>query len=602
MIYNITLIMKLSDYVIRYLAAQRVKHVFLITGGAIAHVVDSFRNVKGISYVCTQHEQAAAMAAEAYARLTGNIGVAMATSGPGATNLITGVCCAWFDSIPTVYVTGQVNREEQKGGSRVRQVGFQETDIVSIIKPITKFAAMVDDPLKIKYYLDKALYLAKSGRPGPVWLDIPMDVQRAEIDPQKLEVFSPSAYEVEESSAEPALEAKIKAALELMKKAKRPVIIAGGGIKLAKAQKEFEEFLKLTAFPLVTSWSGFDLVPHNYPLLIGQYGVYGNRGANFTVQNADLIIGIGSRFDTRQIGGRPETFAREARKIMVDIDQAELDKRRGVTPDLAIRADAQVFLAAVNSALKNLKKPNIGDWLRRAKEWKVKYPACLPEYFKEKKKVNPYVFAKVLSEELPSNAIVIPDDGGNLTWIMQAFELKKGQQLFSAFGNSPMGYSFPAGIGAVFAVGPKRQVVSIIGDGSFQINIQELQTIAHYRVPLKVFILNNRSYGIIKQFQDMYFGGRHEASSPEKGYSAPDFMKIAKAYGIKAISIFNHKDLRSKIRRVLAEKRAVICDVNIPDNQKLVPKLEFGKPIEELSPSLPRSEFLKNMIIKPSQS
>lgn len=587
--------MKLSDYLIQYIKDQGVKDVFLVTGGAVAHIVDSFRNVKGIGYVCTQHEQPAAMAAEAYSRVTGNIGVAMATSGPGATNLITGMCCAWFDSIPTVYITGQVNRGESKGKSRARQVGFQETDIVSMVKPITKYAVLVDDPLKIKYYLDKAFYIAKEGRPGPVLIDVPMDVQRAEIDPTKLKGFGAPKVQ----GVSPSFKKKIRSSLALIAKAKRPVILAGGGIKLSKANAELLEFVKKTGFPVVTSWSGFDLVPHSHKLLVGQFGVYGNRGANFAVQNADLVISVGSRLDTRQTGGRPDTFAREAKKIVVDIDRGELDKRRGLTPDVDICADAKLFLKEINQSLKDIKLPKIDSWLKKAAEWKVKYPTVLPEYEKQKGSVNSYVFARTLSEEAAANSIVLPDDGGNLTWMMQSWQLKDGQTLFSAFGNSPMGYSFPAAIGASYAANHKRPVLCVIGDGSFQMNIHELQTVAHYKIPIKIFILNNHSYGIIKQFQDMYFGGRHEASSREKGYSCPDFIKVAQAYGLKTVSINNHQELRKKIKEVLASKEAVLCDVLLDEGQKLIPKLEFGKSIEDLMPYLPREEFKKNMIVKP---
>ena len=590
--------MKLSDYVIKYLASRKVRHVFLITGGAVAHLVDSFRKVKGITYICNQHEQASAMAAESYSRLTKNIGVAMATSGPGATNLITGICCAWFDSIPNLYITGQVNTNESKGNTKVRQVGFQETDIVNIIKPITKLAIQVTDPKKIKYYLDKSFYIAKSGRPGPVLLDIPMNIQQAEINPAKLQVFAvPKEYSVRDNAV--VLKKKVSIAFKLIVKARRPVIVVGGGVKLANAQKEVKEFIKKTGFPTVTSWSGFDVVPFNHPLLVGQYGVYGNRGANFAVQNSDLIISIGSRLDTRQTGGRPDTFAREAKKIVVDIDQAELDKRRGLVPDIAICSDAKRFLAIINKELNGFHSSVTVDWLKRAKIWKTKYPACLPEYYKQKSSVNPYVFAKILSSELKRDAVIIPDDGGNLTWTMQSFEIKDGQTLFSAFGNSPMGYSVAAGIGAAFAVNNKRPVVSIIGDGSMQMNIQELQTIFHYQVPVKVFILNNHSYGIIKQFQDMWFEGRHIASSPESGYSPPDFIKVAKAYGLKSVSIKNHQELQKKIKEVLKFRGPVICDVLLKSDQKLTPKLEFGKPIEDLSPYLSRKEFLANMLIKP---
>src|SRR3989344_7707370 len=586
--------MKLSDYLIQYLADKNVKHVFLITGGAVAHIVDSFRNVKSIRYICHQHEQGAAMAAEAYSRLSGTLGVSMATSGPGATNLITGMCCAWFDSIPTLYITGQVNTDEQKGKSAVRQVGFQETDIVAIVKPVTKFAAMVTDPKDIKYYLDKAMCCAYEGRPGPVLLDIPMNVQRAEINPKALRSFTPPSEKKLYDRGDTLIK-KVRATMRLMKHAKRPVIIVGGGVRLAGAVSEMKEFIKKSGVPVVTSWSGFDAIAYNHPLHVGQFGVYGNRAANFAVQNSDVLISVGSRLDTRQTGGKPALFARGAKRVMVDIDRAEIKKRRGFKADIEIWSDAKAFLGAINQELSHFEKPDIDSWVQKTQAWKKKYPACLPEYYTQKGSVNSYVFAKILSELLPKSAVIIPDDGGNLTWTIQAFQLKEGQRLFSAFGNSPMGYSFPASIGAALAVGPKRQVVAIIGDGSFQMNIQELQTLFYYKVPSKVFILNNHSYGIIKQFQDMYFGGRHEASSPEKGYAPPDFIAIAKAYKLKTVQIKNHKELRSKIKEVLLYRGPVICDVLIADNQRLIPKLEFGKPIEDLSPELPGGEFKANM-------
>ena len=589
---------KLSDYLIQYLRDRNVRHVFLITGGAIAHVVDSFRNVKGIQYICHQNEQGAAMAAEAYSRLSGTLGVSMATSGPGATNLITGICCAWFDSIPALYITGQVNTSEQTGSTGVRQVGFQETDIVSMVAPVTKFAIMIKKPEDIKYLLDKAWHIATSGRPGPVLIDIPMNVQRAEINPKKLRGYHPRGTEFTYDTGV-ALDRKIQAIINLMQRARRPVIISGGGVRLAGAVAEMREFLLKTNFPVVTSWSGFDTIPFKHPLHVGQFGVYGNRGANFAVQNADFILSVGSRLDTRQTGGRPETFAREATRAMVDIDRAEIKKRRGFTPDIEVVSDAKKFLIEMNAVLADFRKPNIESWLLRTRAWKKAYPACLPKYYKQKGSVNSYVFAKTLSDLTPRNAVIIPDDGGNLTWTMQSFEIKHGQRLFSAFGNSPMGYSFPAAIGAAYAVGRGRPVIAIIGDGSFQMNIQELQTVYFNKVPIKVFILNNHSYGIIKQFQDSLFGKRYEATSPEKGYAPPDFVAIAKAYKIKTVTIKNHKELARKIKEALRFKGPVICDVLLNKDQKLMPKLEFGNAIEDLWPELDRTEFRRNMIVRP---
>ncbi|MCL4418387.1 MAG: thiamine pyrophosphate-binding protein, partial [Actinobacteria bacterium] len=468
--------MKLSDYLAEFLTEQGVHHVFEVIGGAAVHMVQSIAEAKGIDYICSQHEQGGAMAAEAYSRMTKNLGVAMATSGPGMTNLMTGIACAYFDSIPAVYITGQVNRNESKQGRKARQIGFQETDIVDMVQTITKFAVKVDDPEDIRYLLEKAVYIAKSGRPGPVLIDIPMDVQRAQVDPKKLKKFNPKEIKLDIDNIA-TVKGSIKESLEMIKHAKRPVIIAGGAIRYADQVKKFEEFVNALGFPVVATWSGIDVLYHDHPLYIGQVGVYGNRGANFTVQNSDCIISIGSRLDTRITGGFPQSFARKAKKIVIDIDRCELFKNRGLTPDIGICADVKDVLPIFIEQLKKVKpgknKQEIKDWLSKALKWKKQYPSVLPEWRKRTQKVDPYVFIEELSKILKNDAIVVTDCGANLTWTIQAFHVKRGQRLFSAMGNSPMGYAFPASIGASIALN-KKPVVCIIGDGGFQINIQEL--------------------------------------------------------------------------------------------------------------------------------
>lgn len=589
--------MKLSDYLADFLAKEGIHHIFQIIGGASVHMLHSIANHKDLTYICTQHEQAAAMAAEAYARTSKNMGAAMATSGPGMTNLITGIGGAYFDSIPVLYITGQVNTNESRQGRAVRQIGFQETDIVDMVKPLTKFAIQITDPKDIRYYLEKAVYIARSGRPGPVLLDIPMDVQRAEVDVKKLRTFDPKGVKIDIDTTN-EIKKKIKESIQLIKKAKRPVIIAGGAIRYADQAEEFEKFVKLLGFPVVATWSGIDVLTHDHPQYIGQIGVYGNRGANFTVQNSDLIISIGSRLDTRITGGKPETFAREAKKILVDIDRAELYKDRGLTPDVGICGNVKDVLPLFIEALKKEKIQKVSDWEEKVKEWKEKYPAVLPEWRVQKKLVNPYFFMETLSDILTGGETIVTDCGGNLTWTLQGFHVKKGQRLFSTFGNSPMGYSFAASIGASFGLG-KKPVICIIGDGGMQVNIQELQTLLTYNIPVKVFILNSESYAIIMQFQELFFEGRYFGTVPESGYAVPDFVKVSKAYGLPTERITNHKQVRSKIQKVLKHKGPIICDVRLPYNSKLIPKLEFGKPIEDLSPLLPDKEFLNNMLIKP---
>ena len=597
--------MKLADYLAQYLADQGVKKVFLLTGGACAHIVDSLGKNPNISYVCVQHEQSAAMAADAYARVTKSIGVAVATSGPGATNLITGVCCSYFDSIPTLMITGQVNLWETKGDRKARQIGFQETDIIDIIRPITKFSVLVKDPEKIKYYLDKAIFIAKSGRPGPVWLDIPTNVQHADIDPKKLLKFDPGELESEKIPAIPS--PLLRKVVSQLKKAKRPVIIAGAGIKLSQAQSELLKLLSILKIPVVSSWSGIDILPHNHPLYIGQIGVYGNRAANFAVQNSDLLLSLGSRLDTRQTGGQPKTFAREAVKIVVDISKDELDKN-WVVADIPICADVKDFLIELNSVIsKDINFTGFSDWHSTCRKWKKEYPATLPEYASQKGSVNPYVFIETLSKKLSSNSIITIDTGGVSVWAIQGLKIKKGQRVVTAFGHAPMGYALPAAIGSALA-SPKSNIICIAGDGGLQLTIQELQTIKTYKLPIKIFILNNNAYGIIKQFQEVYFGGRYEATVAKSGYQAPNFVKIAKAYGFASESIKNHTEINKKLSKVLKSKETVLCNVKLDEFQKLIPKLVafktkegkyISKPIEDMLPFLPRDEFRAHMLVKP---
>jgi acetolactate synthase-1/2/3 large subunit len=598
--------MKLSDYIVDYIASLGTKDVFIITGGAIAHVTDSLgrraAEQKDISYVCFEHEQAGAMAAEAYSRLGPGIGVMCATSGPGATNLITGMCGCWFDSIPALFITGQVGSAEslEKVSTKPRQIGFQETDIVSIVRPITKFAVKVDEPRNIRYCLEKAVYIATSGRPGPALVDIPVDFQVVDIDPDTLPRFSPKELKKEEASdtdTDMVIEQKIEEIIPLVREANAPVLLLGGGVRLAKAEAEALAVAEALGFPVVVSWSGFDLLPHTHPLFAGHIGVYGDRGANIAVQNSDLLISVGSRLDTRQTGGRVATFARGAKKVMVDVDRNEIEKGRGLAIDVGIAADAKTFLSLFAKKLPAGDAPDIAAWRDKVMAWKAKYSAVLPEYATQPA-LNAYTFLKKLSDRLPAGQVTIVDEGGNLVWTMQSFAVKEGQRLISTFGNSPMGYALPAAIGACFAIG-KKPVVCIDGDGGFQLNIQELQTVRHYNLPIKIFILNNRSMGIIKQFQDLYFDSRYIATTPEGGYSSPDFSAVAKAYGIESVVIERLDEAEKQLEEVLSHEGPILCDVRIDTEQKLNPKLEFGRPLEDMAPYLSRDEFMSNMTVPP---
>jgi acetolactate synthase-1/2/3 large subunit len=597
-IIQMNIFMKASDYMVNFLESQGVKHVFLITGGVIANFIASFRQNPNIDYICTEHEQAAAMAAEAYSRVTKNLGVAAATSGPGALNLMTGIACAYFDSIPTLFIAGQVNNNELTKDKGIRQFGFQEADVAGVAKPLTKMSVQINNPEDLRYYLEKAVYIAKSGRPGPVFLDVPNDVQRAEINPDELRPFVPEEFKIPEDSDQD-LDSKIYESIKLISEAKRPLLILGAGIKLSRSEEEMRSLVDSLGIPFTLTWGGMDLYPASHSLFTGGFGVSTTRSGNFAVQNADLIVSIGARLDGREIGSKPKTFAREAKKVVVDIDEKELTKYGSdLKIDIPIKADVKRFLKAINEKLSNLNKPDISEWVAKTKEWKEKYPTCLQEFKDKDAFVDSYYFMDVLSEETDGKDTIITDAGGNLTWTMQGYKVKEGQQLFSAFGHSPMGYSLPASIGASFAK-DKGRVVCIIGDGGIQMNIQELQTIFYHKLPIKIFVMNNRVYGIIKQFQDVWMKSQYEATTPESGYSYPDFMKVAQAYGLKTENIENHSELRSKIKSVLAEPGPVLCNVSLDSEQKIIPKLEFGRPIEDLSPFLDREEFKNNMIVQP---
>lgn len=589
--------MNLSDYVLKFLEEKKVKNVFTITGGAICFLMDAFSRNKNITYTSVAHEQAAAMMADSYSRLGPNFSATMVTSGPGATNLLTGIACSWFDSIPSLHVCGQVNRHElsnfDKSTKKVRQVGFQETDIVSMAKPITKFAYQLKNENEIRYVLEKAYYISQSGRPGPVLIDIPMDLQRKKIIPAKLKSFYIKKKEVKKQK----LIRQISEIIKNFKKSKRPVIIIGGGVRISKTIKDLSIFLKKFNIPLVTTWSGVDSITHNTKSYMGNVGVYGSRPANFVVQNSDFVLSLGTRLDTRITGGVPKNFAREAIIASVDIDKDELNKNRGLKINIKINECLSDFFSYFKKASNNfiVDKP---EWLQKSILWKKKYPMILDIHKRQKKYVNPYFFMEKLSKHLGKDDVVITDDGAHLTWTIQALKVLKNQRLFSAFGNSPMGYAFPASIGASIALN-KKKIICIDGDGSIQINIQELQTMVSNKLPIKIIIINNNGYGIIKQFQELYLDKRHEAVDSKKGVTNPNFQKVARAYGIKYSEIKNNSNIDRVLKKAINSKNGEFINVFVKPDQKITPKLTFGSPLEDLSPQLSRDEFYENMIIKP---
>jgi len=590
--------MKLSDYVASFLAKQGIRHVFAISGGASVHLIHSVADTPGISYVCPQHEQAGAMAADAYSRVTGNFGAAISTSGPGATNMVTGACCAYYDSIPVIYITGQVTTFRLKRDSGVRQLGFQETSTVEVYKPITKYAVRIDDPERIRFELEKAAYLAKSGRPGPVLIDIPDDVQRAEIDADDLESFVP-----EQETANPGqLHEQVGRCIQLFSEATRPVLILGWGVRLAKAEEEARRLIAALGFPVALTWAMRDLLPSDHPLVVGAFGTHGTRYGNFTVQNADLIFTVGARLDTRARGSPITTFAREAKRIVVDVDPSELNKFKmlGMDVDVLIHSDARDFLQAINRRIDGVLPQDISDWKKRIEEWKAKFPICPPEYYKQEE-VNPYVFVKALSDESAEGDVIVVDTGCALAWMMQAFEFKPNQRLFHDFNNTAMGYALPASIGACFAL-DGQPITCVTGDGALQMNIQELATVVRHQLPIKIFLINNHGYSMIRQTQDQWLDSRYLASSVEGGLAFPDFVKVADAYGYKTVTIASNRELHARIREVLDSDGPVFCNVEIRPEHKVIPQTKFGRPMEDAEPLLDRREFLENMIVKPVEA
>jgi acetolactate synthase-1/2/3 large subunit len=586
--------MKLSDYVASFLAGINVRHVFAISGGASLHLIDSIARTPGIRYICPQHEQAGAMAADAYSRVTGHLGVAISTSGPGATNMITGICSAYYDSIPVLFITGQVATFRFSGDTGVRQMGFQETDIVSICRPITKYVVRIDRAHQIRYELEKAYHIALTGRPGPVVVDLPDDLQRSDIDPETLEGFTaPIAEQSERSLAKDAARS-----LELLKEAKRPVIILGAGVRLAHADREARELIESLNVPVLPTWAVLDIFPGDHPLLAGPFGSHGTRHGNFAVQNCDFLLSIGCRLDTRATGGYP-TFAREAKRVVVDIDICELNKYKkfDFRCDLLVQADAGEFIRELLLCPADAEATDFGEWISLIDSWKRRYPACAPEKYEEKD-VNPYVFVKELSRQLNSDEVIFSDTGCALAWMTQAFEFKENQRFIHDFNNTAMGWALPAAIGACFALDGK-QIICVTGDGSLQMNIQELATVLRHDLPIKIFLLNNHGYSMILQTQDQWLNSRYEGTTVESGLAFPDFVAVAKAYGYRTLNITRNDQLTEGINCALNVPGPVFCNIEIRPDHNVAPQVRFGRPLEDGEPFLERKELFENMIVKP---
>ena len=602
---------KLSDYVVRFVAEQGVKHVFLVTGGGAMHLNESLGRETSIEPICNSHEQASAMGAEAYAKVTNGLGVCMVTTGPGGTNAITGVAGAWLDSTPTLFISGQVKRPDRMFAPDgtplgMRQLGVQEVDIVSIVKPITKYAVTVLDPADIRYHMEKAVYLATTGRPGPVWIDIPLDVQASPIaDPSTLRGFDPA--ELKEAAAPSNLKDEVRRVIQELNKAERPLLFAGNGIRLARATKEFELLRNLLRVPSVATWCAADMVPSDDPTFVGRPGSVAARGANFALQNCDFLLAIGVRLDFAITGYAPQNLAREAHKIAVDIDAAELQKLHPYLQQ-PIQSDAKAFLAELLRQQEAIKLKDHSAWDARCADWKTRYPVVTEEHRKPESQVSIFNLAEVIGTECePDDLLISGSSGSGIEIFLLACPTRNGQRIYHTAGLGSMGYGLPMSI-AVCIGGGRRQTILVDGDGGFQFNIQELETVARLNLPIKFFVLNNDGYASIRASQKAYFGKESIGCDASTGLTVPDLSKIAASYGLKSAVIEDQTHLREEVRRILDTPGPVVVDVRVIPDEVRAPRLSssqrpdgtfVSKPLEDMFPFLDREEFLANMIVKP---
>jgi acetolactate synthase-1/2/3 large subunit len=592
--------MKVAAYIANFFAEQGIRDVFMVTGGGAMHLNDALGHHEKLHCVFNHHEQACAMGAEAYARLTGQLPLVCVTSGPGGTNALTGVLGAWLDSIPMVVVSGQVKRETTVWSTDVplRQLGDQEYNIIDTVTPMTKYARMVTDAATIRYHLEKALFLATHGRGGPVWLDVPLDIQAANIDPTVLQGFDPK---VERPAEEPTyLPEFTDVILSKIKTAKRPVVFAGSGIRLSGGYELFLQTIEKLGIPVVTAWNAHDVLWNEHPLYCGRPGTIGTRGGNFVVQNSDLLLVLGCRLNIRQIGYSYREFAKDAYKIIVDIDPAELQKPT-VHADLPICANVRDVMESI-AAADYTSLESHQRWLRWCRETDARYPAVLPRQLAQDKPLNPYAFMQTFFEQLQENEIVTIGNGSACVVSFQVANIKRGQRLFTNSGCAAMGYGFPAAIGAAFA-SPGKRVICIDGDGSFQMNLQEMQTMVHNRLNIKVFYLNNNGYHSIRQTQTNLFQPPFIGIDAHSGISFPDMQKISYAYGVPYFRLDSLADASKTVQDVLLTDGFALCEVILDTTQFFEPKISskvlpdgriISPPFDDMFPFLDREEYEKN--------
>lgn len=620
---------KVSTYVSEFLVSHGITHAFTVTGGGAMHLNDSLGHQAGLTCVYNHHEQACAIAAESYARIHNKIAALCVTTGPGGTNAMTGVVGGYLDSIPMLVLSGQVRYDTtaRSTGLKLRAMGDQEFDITKSAAAMTKYCEMVTDPMRIRYCLEKAFYVAKEGRPGPCWLDIPLDVQAAFIDPETLLGFDPAAETV--SLTPHITPAQVEEVLTRIRTAKRPVFYAGNGIRLSGGYEAFRQVVQRLGIPVVTGWDSIDAIEDENPLYTGRGGIMGDRAGNFAVQNADLVFSVGNRLSIRQVGYNWKTWAREAYVIMNDVDGEEL-KKPTLHVDLPIWGDAKELLEQMEQRLDEMKQDGTiaGDtlyegakWLARCTQWKQDYPVVLQKHYEDQNHTNVYAFIRELSSRLAPGQITVVGNGSACVVGSHAYVIKKNQRFIINSAIASMGYDLPAAIGAAVAqygdqalYGRARgknlqDIILVTGDGSIQMNIQELQTIIHHKMPIKIFVINNEGYHSIRQTQTNLFEQHFVGIGPQSGdLSFPDLSRLAPAYGYPYFSCDGNDRLAEVLNQVLAADGPVLCEIFVSTEQNFEPKsatkrLEdgtlFSPPLEDLGPFLDREEFYGNMIIQP---
>jgi acetolactate synthase-1/2/3 large subunit len=574
---------KVSDYIFDFLKSKGIDTIFSVSGGAAAHLLNSVSE-RDFKYICNYHEQACAMAAEGYARMANKPACVLVTNGPGSTNTLTGVVGAYQDSIPMIVISGQVPVNQSLGSLKdvkLRQLGVQECDIISMVKPITKYAVQITNPNSVVSCLEEAYNQATTGRKGPVWLDIPLDIQSSQIDPKE--------YYIED-------------VIEAIFNSKKPVIVTGNGIHLSNSEKEFLELKNILQIPVISTWTSKDLLDHNDPLFVGNFGLLGERAANFAVQNADLLLILGSRMSVPNVGYQHQLFSTNSIKIMVDIDENELRKPT-IKVDYPINKDLKFFLSHIKNKLSNREIPKWDSWITKTQFWKTTYPVFQPQYKTNTDKINSFYFMEVLSDKIKDNNVIVTDMGTSYTCTMQSLQMNGKARLFTSSACCSMGFGLPGAIGAYFA-DQTKDIILIAGDGGLQMNIQELQTVVHNKIPLKIFLLNNNGYLAISLMQDNLFKGKYIGSNPQSGISNPNFVKLAEAYGFKTYSFNNNTELENGIESVLNEDGPILCEIMMVENQLLIPRVQSSKDkngkiisnsLENMFPYLSEEEMKKIM-------